>query len=184
MWVPAWHVSPCKLPGTNVDRQLTGVSKIFSCPTYLKFLYKALSKRCPSLTRYPTVQSRQTKEHVMKHWTSTAIRKIKRPMPPSTDRRNGLWFRWGCVSMCFIWGSSEYVGTTFSFKPILNPYPPTPTYSKILQSLLVDRSIAQDLKDGCGAKMPFACFFLTEMDKGAFYNFETCIERSYPIIQS
>ena len=155
------------------------------CPSNLKFLYKALSKRCPSLTRYPTVQTRHTKEHVMKHWTSTAIRKIKRPMPPSTDLRNGLQFRWRCVSyegrQSFIWGSSEYVGTTFSFKPFLNPYPPMPTYSKILQSLLVDRSIAQDLKDRCGAKMPFACFcfLLTEMEKddnGAFYNFETCID--------
>ena len=114
---------------------------------------------------------------------------------PKNQKAHATLYRpaeWLAVSLtlCFIWGSSEYVGTTFSFKPIFNPYSPMPTYSKILQSLLVDRSIAQDLKDRCGAKMPLACFgFLVDRDgkrsllqfRNMYRNYRTFIS-NHPIL--
>ena len=59
-----------------------------------------------------------------------------------------------------------------------------PTYSKVLQSLLVDRSIAKDLKDKVAQRCLLHFCLLTKMEKGAFYNHETCKERSYPIQSS
>ena len=159
------------------------------CPSNLKFLYKDLSKRCPSLTRYPTGQTRHTKEHVMKHWTSTAIRKIKRPMPLSTDRRNGLRFRWRCVSYE---GRPNMSVLLYLF--IQADFKPLPTYANLFQdtpkSVIVDRSIAQDLKDRCGAKMPLACFgFLVDRDgkrsllqfRNMYRNYRTFIS-NHPIL--